>query len=412
MLNKQVDYKLFFVVFALMIFWMIMISSVSVYPSYKVTAKLVNLWLAKETYNYFYVIRNVLHVIMACITLIFFVKIPYVFFEKNANKIYILNLILLVFVLIFWSTFWGSRRWLLLPWGFSIQPWEFLIFSVIVFFSAYFKRNANKLSDLKEGYFPFLWLIWVTCLLLALQPKFWAILIVWTVAFSLFIISWAKIKHIFITILIWLFSAFWIYNIWKYDINNPKETRNSLSYITERVDTFLANKKDLISSKKMNYQLEQGFIAIGSWGFKWLWFWNSIQKFGYLPEAQWDFIFPVLIEELWFIWGILILSIYWFIWYRWYYISFYSTDIFAKLASFWVATWILVQAFINIWVTLWIIPLTWITLPFLSYGWSSILALTMWVGLLLNISRYIEPSKKGKRVRTFATSHLNLNLYD
>ncbi len=410
--NKQVDYKLFFVVFWLMIFWMVMISSVSVYSSFRVTSTLVASWTIKEAYNYFYVVRHITYVLLSLVLLLFFVKIPYTFFEKNAKKIFSFNVLLLVFVLLFWSTFGWSRRWLILPWiPFSIQPSEFLVFSVVIFFASYFKKYLSKLSDFKEWYLPFLWLIWIVCLLLALQPKFWAILIVWTVAFSMYLISWARLKHIFSTLAIAMLWAVMIYSMWKYD-EKDITTRNSLSYITERVDIFLANKKDLIASRKINYQLEQWFIAIWSWWFAWLWFWNSIQKFWYLPEAQWDFIYAIIIEELWFVWGLLLLWIYLYIGYRWFYISYYSPDLFSKLASFWVSTWILIQAFINMWVSLSILPLTWITLPFLSYWWSSILALTMWIWLLLNISRYIEPSKKYSRKNHFSNSNIHLNLHD
>lgn len=183
--------------------------------------------------------------------------------------------------------------------------------------------------------------------------------------------------------------AFWTYSIWKYDKNIP-ETRNKLSYITDRIDNFITDEKELIKNKTINYQTEQWLIAIWSWGFAWLWFGNSLQKFGYLPEVQWDFIFSVIIEELWFLGWLFLLSFYLYIWFRWYFISYYSVDLFAKFAAFWITTWILFQAFINIWVNLNIVPLTWVTLPFISYWWSSLLSLILWLGLLLNISRYID----------------------
>ena len=129
-----------------------------------------------------------------------------------------------------------------------------------------------------------------------------------------------------------------------------------------------------------------------------MWFWWSIQKFWYLPEVQWDFVFSVIIEELWFLWWVVLLWFYMFIWYRWFYIASRVSDLFAKYFAIWMSSRILIQAFINIWVNLNIVPLTWITLPFISYWWSSLLSLIFWLAILLNISRYIDNDKQYARV--------------
>lgn len=390
MLNKQVDYKLFFAVFALIIFWMIMISSVSVFSSFKVTSIFYNNWSISEPYNHFYVIRNISHVIIASVMLLFLVKIPYSFFEKHAKSIFIANMLLMLYVLLFWIELNWAKGWIsvkFLP--FTLQPVEFLKFSLIIFLAYFFKKYQSKLSDFKKWFIPFLWIIWSVVIVLWLQPDFWSILLLVPIWFIMFFLAWANFKHILTCILLWAILAVWTYSIWKYDKNIP-ETRNKLSYITDRIDNFITDEKELIKNKTINYQTEQGLIAIWSWGFAWLWFGNSLQKFGYLPEVQWDFIFSVIIEELWFLGWLFLLSFYLYIWFRGYFISYYSEDLFAKFAAFWITTWILFQAFINIWVNLNIVPLTWVTLPFISYWWSSLLSLILWLGLLLNISRYID----------------------
>jgi len=410
MLNKQVDYKLFFAVFVLIIFWMIMISSVSVYWSFRVTSILESKWIIDQAYNHFYLLRNIMHVFLAMILLIFVVKIPYSFFEKYAKYIFWANLVFLILVLFFWATFWWSSRWLIIPWvPFSIQPSEFLVFSLIIFLSYFFKKNINKLSTFKKGFLPFIWIISVVFFLVAMQPNFGTIMVIWPLSVFMFLIAWASIRYLSILFMIWIIFIITVYNLWSYDKEDPS-TRTKLSYVTDRIDNFLANKKDLIESRNVNYQLEQWFIAIWSWWFTWLWFGWSVQKFWYLPEVQWDMIFSVIIEELWFLWWLVLLFIYMYIWYRGFLISYYSTDLFAKFAAFWITSRILLQACINIWVNLWIVPLTWITLPFISYWWSSLLALTLWVALLLNISRYVDETKwwrfQGKN-KTFSKQRVN-----
>lgn len=390
MLNKQVDYKIFFTVFAIIIFWMIMISSVSVFSSFKVTSTLYNNWLISEPYNHFYVIRNISHVVIATFLLLFLVKIPFWFFEKYAKKIFIGNMLLMIYVLLFWIELNWAKWWISVKYlPFTLQPVEFLKFSLIIFLAYFFKKYQWKLSDFKKGFIPFLWIIWAVVAVLWLQPDFGSVLLLVPISFLMFFVAWANFKHILTCVLLWFVLAIWTYTLWKYDKNVP-ESRNKISYITDRIDNFITDEKELIKNKTINYQTEQWLIAIWSWGFAWLWFWNSIQKFWYLPEVQWDFIFSVIIEELWFLGGLLLLSFYLYIWYRWFLISYYSQDLFAKFSAFWITSWFLFQAFINIWVNLNIVPLTWVTLPFISYWWSSLLSLVLWLWLLLNISRHID----------------------
>jgi len=411
MLNKQVDYKLFFSVFALIIFWMVMISSVSVYSSFRVTSLLEKSGAIEEAYNHFYVIRNITHVIISLVLLLFLVKIPYNIFEKYAKHFLVWNIFLMFYVLFFWTTWNWATWWINIPGlPFAIQPVEFLKFSLIIFLSYYFKKYSQKLKLFNEWFIPFFALLFFIVLILWLQPDFWSIMIIVPVMVMMFFIAWGKIKYLWFFFILWLLLISFIYNSWKYDKTIP-ESRNKLSYITDRIDNFITDEKEQIAKKTINYQTEQALIAIWSWWFAWLGFWNSIQKYGYLPEVQWDFIFSVIIEELWFIWWLVILSFFTYIWYRWYYISYYSSDLFAKFVAFWLTSWILMQACINIGVNLNIVPLTGLTLPFVSYGWSSLISLTLALWLLLNISRYIEISKWwrfNKNNSTFSNSRVNI----
>lgn len=412
MLNKQVDYKLFFTVFSLIIFWMIMISSVSVYWSFRVTSLLEKAWLVDKAYNYFYVVRNITHVVISMIMLLFLVKIPYHLFEKYSKHFLIWNLILMFYVLFFGQTLNWATWWINIAWLPSIQPVEFLKFSIVIFLAYYFKKNKEKVSSFKDWFIPFFWLLFLVVFILWLQPDFGSIMIIAPIMTMMFFVAWAKVKHLAYFIWMWFLLFVLVYNFWKYD-KNDITTRNKLSYITDRIDNFITDEKEQIKNKTINYQTEQAIIAIWSWGFAGLWFGNSIQKFWYLPEVQWDFVFSVIIEELWFIWWLVLLWFYAFIWYRGYLISFYSSDLFAKYASFWITTRILMQACVNIWVNLNIVPLTWLTLPFVSYWWSSLISLVLGLWLLLNISRYIDETKWAKIYHKSSSnfSHKRVNMF-
>lgn len=377
---------------------MIMISSVSVYWSFRVTNIMAESWYIDKSYNYFYVLRNIWHVIVSLIGLWIIVKIKYSFFEKYSKQIFWVALALLVTVLILWATYKWARWWISIPWvPFDIQPTEFLKLSLIIFFAAFLKKYKWYLGDFHKGYIPFMWFLWTVVLLVWLQPDFGTIMVIVPVSIIMYFYAWMNIKHLLITALLWMFMIISVYSIWDYDKQTWKNL-NTLWYITQRIDNFLADNEEAINNKTINYQTEQALIAIWSWGFTWLGFWWSIQKFWYLPEVQWDFIFSVIIEELWFIGWLVLMSLYMYIWYRWFYIASRVTDVFAQYVSVWISSRILLQAFINIWVNLNIVPLTWITLPFVSYWWSSLLSLVFWLAILLNISRYVDDSTQYSRV--------------
>jgi len=401
--NLPVDYKLFFAVVILIVFWMVMISSVSIFSSYELTLESVYNWLVEEAYNYFYVKRNVLHVLTGFIVLALIVKIHFRFFEKISPYLLWITTLLLWYVHFYWATYKWAKWWIdipLLP--FNIQPTELLKFSLIIFLAYFFKRNFKYLKTFNKGFFPFIVILWVFVWIVGLQPDFWTVMVIVPVSIIMFFLAWANIRYLIGLLLFWIIGAYSIYSAWVYN-KELWEKRPKLAYITERIDYFLEDEKKLFDSKAINkdktYQIKQALITIWSWWATWLWFGKSIQKFGYLPEVQWDFIFSVIIEELWFVWALFLLNMYLYIAWRWFVIYSKVQDLFAKFTAAGISTWFIVQAFINIWVNLNIVPLTWITLPFISYWGSSLITLMLALWLLLNISRYINEKPKFERLR-------------
>jgi cell division protein FtsW len=355
-----------------------------------------------EAYNHFYVLRNIAHVLAWMTVLWVIVKIHYSIFEKFSKHIFSLALLLLVIVLTIWTKLGWAKWWLAIPWiPFTIQPTEFLKISLIIFLAAFFKKYKWYLQSFKDWFLPYLSIIWVIVLLVWLQPDFWTILVIVPVSAIMFFYAWANIKHLVLTTFLALFLATSIYAIWDYD----KETwipKNKLGYITQRIDTFAWDNKNLFIKQALKDsrkdQIRNSLITIWSWWFDGLGFGKSIQKYWYLPEVQWDFIFSVIIEELWFTWGLILILFYLHIWYRGFYIASRVKDLFAKYVAVGISSRILLQAFINIWVNLNIMPLTGITLPFISYWWSSLLSLMIALWILLNISRYTEVKSKYSRI--------------
>jgi len=261
-MKKSVDYSIFFAVIALIVFGMIMISSVSIWWSHRVTSSMADAGLIVAPYNYFYVLRNIIHVIISLGIIWLLVKVPYAFFEKNARYFFGAAIILLVTVLVIWINIKWATWWLSIPWiPFTIQPTEFLKFAIIVYLASFFKENKKYLQNFQKWFLPFAWVLGIVLLLVWAQPDFWTILVVIPVAFMMFFVAWANIKHLLLMFLSWIIFAFTIYSMWDYDPDTWKNL-NTLWYVTQRIDNFLADNEDAINNRTINYQTEQALIAI------------------------------------------------------------------------------------------------------------------------------------------------------
>ena len=392
--KKHIDATLVFLTLALVIFGLIMMSSVSVYWSNSLTEKLVARGLLDESNNYYYLIRHIKSIFIGLVALVIASKTPYSFLEKNAKAIFWTTFMLLVAVLFLGEEYNGAKWWLNIPLLPSIQPVEFMKIGIILILAYFAKKKKHKLDDFYEGFIPFFFIVGMVFWLLILQPDFGSILIMAPVVIAMYFIGGWSSRYIGASFALCLIGAASIYGIGKISIENS-EWRNSnpLSYISQRIDNFIRDNKELIEKPNpdgKDYQTKQWLIAIGSGGFFGLGFGKSIQKFWYLPEVQWDFIFSVITEELGFVWAFILISIYLTIVYRGFTIARSVKDPFAQYVAFGITLIIFVQAGINIWVNLNIVPLTWVTLPFVSYGGSSLLSMMICIGILLSISRHRE----------------------
>jgi cell division protein FtsW len=383
---KTVDYTIFFLVLGLIVFGMIMISSVSVYPSFQVTSKMLATGKIEEVNNHFYLVRNISHVIIWLFIFAFVAKTPYIWFERYAKPIFFGGIVLLIAALVVGVSYNGAKWWLDIPFiPFSLQPVEFMKLGLILYFATFLKKKKSQIYSFTEGFLPYMALLSGIILLLVMQPDFGSILLITPIAIGMFFIGWGNLKHLAIATLVASLFAFSVYSI-----GSTNNKTGKLGYIAQRIDNFLSDNKTSIQNQSINFQTKQGLIAIGSGGLFGLWFGKSVQKFGYLPEVQWDFIFSVISEELGFLGVFLLLITFGVIGYRAFDIAARVDDPFAKYVALWVGLWILTQAGVNIGVNLNILPLTGVTLPFVSYGGSSLISLLIGVGILLNISKSIK----------------------
>ncbi len=292
--------------------------------------------------------------------------------ERMAYPIYGATVLLLVLVLFFGKETAGHRSWLGFA-GFGIQPSEFakvtVIFALAKYFSDYPQPDGFGLIDLiKPGLIAS-----VPMVLVLLQGDFGSALF-----FVLFFISYAwfaKMKRnvIVIALLVGILGSFFSY----YFIFSD--------YQKARFTTFLNPSYDV---KGSGYHLMQSKIAVGSgmiWGKGYLK--GSVNKLRYLPEKHTDFIFPVFAEEWGFAGCMALLACYFILFTIIINIARTARDRMGIFLTVGVGIHLLWQTVINLGGVLGIMPLTGITLPFLSYGGSSIVSLMATVGILLSVSR-------------------------
>lgn len=371
----EMDKGLLFAIILLIIFGLMMISSVSVYESFLLTSVFVKKGVAETASNDFYLWRHLAHVVVAMPVLWIVTKIPYTIWRKFALPLFIFSLILLVLVLIpsLSNDYGSAKSWLNLPFLPSVQPSEIAKFALISYLAIWMDKKVQAITTFQEGFLPFVVLLSVFVLLIGAQPDFGAVLVIGFISASIFFVAGGNLIHIF-------FGAF-LASLFAWPVVLSHE------YIRVRLLSFLDPSVD---PQGAGYQIKQALITIGSGKWFGVGFGKSVQKFGYLPEVQGDTIFSVAAEELGFIRIVIILLIFLYIAWRGYTIALNAPDRFSKLMATGITSWIFFQAMVNIGVNMSVLPLTGVTLPFISYGGSSLLTMVFASGTLLNISRYAK----------------------
>jgi cell division protein FtsW len=263
----------------------------------------------------------------------------------------------------------GARRWLLIG-PVQVQPSEFAKLALIIWTAALAVKKQDKLSSLSRGLLPFLTVWGFVLLLIFLQPNLSTG--VFVLFFSVLVIyaAGARIGHFI------LLGLIGVPMLWKHV--------DGVAYALRRIMVWLDPSHDPTG---IGWQINQAMIAVGSGGIWGRGFGHGMQKFGYLPEPHNDFILAMIGEEWGFVGVLAVLvafSAFALIGYR---IARQAADLFGFLLAIGVTNLIAIQALLHVAVNLAVLPTTGVTLPFVSYGRSSLLVCLAAVGILVNIAR-------------------------
>ncbi|MFZ3588017.1 stage V sporulation protein E [Bacillus sp. DJP31] len=322
--------------------------------------------------SFFFAKRQLLFAGLGIIAMFLIMNIDYWTWRTWAKIVLIICFGLLVLVLIpgVGLTRGGATSWIGIG-AFSIQPSEFMKLAMIAFLAKYLSENQKKITSFRKGLVPSLSLVFLAFGMIMIQPDLGTGTVMVGTCMVMIFVAGGRISH-FVGLGLIGVAGFVALIL-------------SAPYRIKRITSFLDPWQDPTDS---GFQIIQSLYAIGPGGLLGLGLGKSRQKFFYLPEPQTDFIFAILAEELGFIGGSLVILLFALLLWRGVRIALGAPDLFGSFLAIGIISMIAIQVIINIGVVIGLMPVTGITLPFLSYGGSSLTLMLMAVGVLLNISRY------------------------
>ncbi len=317
-----------------------------------------------------FLIKHIVRVITGLILMAITFQIDYRHYQKLSKALLLIAGVLLVYTLVVGVTIKGASRWLNIA-GFSLQPSEIAKYALIFYMADNITRKQDRLSGgFFDGYFPMLSVTIVFALLVLMEPDFSSAFVILSIIFMMFFIGNVKIIHLVGTAMAALPVLFLAI------VYEPYRLKRLLAYLKPDADPLGAG-----------YHIRQSLISLGSGGLFGVGIGMSKEKLLYLPEPFTDFIFAILGEELGFFGAVLVLGSFLIILWRGLLIAKNSEDMYGKLLASGITLSIVFAAMVNVGVVCGLLPTTGLTIPFISYGGTSLVFTLAATGVLLNIAR-------------------------
>ena len=365
---KDFDWGIIFSVFFLTLFGIVMVSSVS-------------LPLTEGSFSL--IISHISKVIIALIIFLLIFRFPTNFWSKVDIQILLIAFLLLflVFAPIIGQEVNGANRWIRV-FGFSIQPSELMKFALIIYISSYCSRRLDEFKEKWLGFWKPILVVVVAISLVLFEPDLGSSAVIFVVALSIMFIAGAPLRHLLV--IFSLGMSVFILMI----LTVPWRMKRILSFMNPW-DTY----------QNEGWQLSHSLIAFGRGDWFGVGLGESLQKLHYLPDAQTDFIFAIIAEEMGLLFCIFLVALFSFLIFKCFYIG-----RLARHANYYLGSYIAYGAgicialhvFINIGVSSGMLPTKGITLPFISFGGSNLLLMFALIALVLRINFEISESFTNK----------------
>lgn len=323
---------------------------------------------------YYFLKRQALYAGFGLILMILMMLFPYQRLKVLAYPLFILSVLLLVAVLIpgVGHRAGGAMRWLKFQ-SFSFQPSEFAKFALVIFLAYLLVKKEEKIRTFSFGFLPPVLLSGMVVALVMKEPDFGAALFITVMVFLLLFLSGARLIYIIGTFLIALPVVY-------YFLMN-------VGYRSKRVMSFIRPWEDPTGT---SFQIIQSFLSFGSGGLFGLGLGEGRQKLFFLPAPHTDFIFSIIGEELGLFGAMIVLLLFFILTLRGVQIGLSLEDRFGAYLALGITLMISLQGLINMGVVLGLLPTKGLTLPFVSYGGTSLVVNLVGVGILLHLSAQVE----------------------
>ena len=381
------DYSMLIIVLVLVAFGLVMVYSTSSYSAAQ-----------KSGDAAFYFKKQLKSTMIGLVCLFGTTLIPYQKWYKLAPVLYIMSVISVFLVLTpFGQEFNGARRWINV--GFSIQPAEVVKLCIVITLAAFACYSGKYMAKMKNNLIYIALALVPAGVIFVVTNNLSSAIIVVGIAYIMLIVSNPKPAWIYLVTGVIVIAVVVFLAVFFKSAGDGGE-------LGFRFKRLLAWKNPEDYASGTGYQTLQALYAIGSGGFFGKGLGQSIQKLGFIPEAQNDMIFSVVCEELGLFGGICLIVLFILLIYRFMMIANNAPDLFGSLLVVGVLAHIAIQVILNIAVVTNSIPNTGVTLPFISYGGTSVCFLMAEMGIVLNVSRQIRVpatvSKRKKELNEYA----------
>lgn len=365
LVRGKMDFSILLMISVLCAFGLVMIFSASYYYAQH--------YSGANNDSFYYLKRQLVYLLVGYPVMLLVSLINYRIVERLRSVFMAISLLMLVAVLLWGKDLNGGKRWLDIA-GISIQPSELAKFGLMIFMCSYMARHKDEMHTFRYGMLPMLIAIGFIAGLVMLQPNMSMAVIIGFIGVVLLFLGGCDIKQLIVLGVIGVIGFFVLANMAEY-----------------RVSRLTSFSNPELDPQGTGYQLLQSYYAIGSGGFFGKGLNNSYQKLLYMTYGESDFIFAILCEEFGFIGGLIVILMYAWIVFRGIVIAMRCRNRFGSLLAAGISIVFGFQVFVNIGVVTGLLPTTGQALPFISAGGTSLLVFLAAMGLLLSISRDVNP---------------------
>lgn len=370
-LFRNVDYSLGVAVLMLMAFGVVMVYSSS------------SAWAVIEdgfAPNHYF-IRQLIFSLTALPLGLVAMLLPYPVYKKWIKPIVFLSFIMLVLLDVIGQTRNNAQSWFALG-PFNVQPAEIVKIVLICYLASVFSNKQSVIDDFKKSVLPPLIVVMLYFILVCSQPDLGTAMILFLVAAIMVLCAGLRIRHLVFlgTIAVGLASVFLLWFLQDY-----------------QSDRFAAAYDPFSFAQGDGHQLINSYIAIASGGLTGRGLGESIEKTGFLPFPHTDFIIAIIGEELGLLGILFVVLCLAYLVLKGFVIGIRCKDVFGSLLAIGISSLIAIQTFVNLGAATGLIPITGVTLPFVSYGGSSLITMVFAVGILMNISAFVNRNRSSNR---------------